>query len=63
MTSRKNLVPFGSDKPNAKLNEKKVREARRLYSRGYSYGFLAERYNVSRPTIRKAVLGLKWVHV
>lgn len=60
---RKNLIPRGEEKYCAKLTEKKVREARKLNASGYSVGWLAAYYEVSAPTMRRALRGDAWRHV
>jgi hypothetical protein len=57
-------VRVGSSKPLAKLTDDLVREARHLWDTGeYEVIDLANRYNVSGPTIWKAVTRRTWKHV
>lgn len=63
----------GEDLPHSKLNEDKVREARKLHSEYMAtvrelqeeFGIkgLARRYGVSPNTMEKALSGATWSHV
>lgn len=54
----------GSELSTSKLDDAKVAEARDLWSTGeYAILDLAHRYNVSGPTIWKAIVGKTWGHV
>ena len=47
----------------AKLTASKVREARRLRSKGWAFERLGERYGVAHITVYNAVTGRTWAHV
>lgn len=54
----------GEKQHASKLNASLVREMRRLRRQtGISYAKLAKKYDVSKPTARRAVLGITWGHV
>lgn len=53
----------GSNRSNAKLDEKKVGIARTLFKQGWSIRTLAMIYNVSHVAIDKAIHGETWTHV
>lgn len=62
--ARKGRINRGEDRPQAKLTEAAVREARRLrQSEGLGWDALAALYDVNRTCIRLAVLGRTWAHV
>ncbi len=44
----------------AKLTPAKVREARVLYRRGYSFWALAQKYGVTALTVKRAIEGVTW---
>lgn len=46
--------------PTAKLNLKKARKIRKLYSTGWTQNQLADKYDVSKGTIRQIVTGRSW---
>jgi hypothetical protein len=56
-------TPKGTNKPNAKLTENKVREIRKKYTPGYGWGRLAKEYGVAPGTIRQVLDGRAWNHV
>lgn len=49
--------------PNAKLNDKKVREIRRRFDAGETVAELARAYGVCNPTILRVALRKGWTHV
>lgn len=53
----------GENRPQAKLTEKNVREARKLRGKGWSYKRLSSRYRVRIGTIWNALNGVTWKHV
>ncbi len=55
---------FGTQQHSAKLDEAKVREARRLYATSVpSTVKLGRRYGVTPLTINRAIKGVTWKHV
>jgi hypothetical protein len=65
--SRKGRVRYilrrGESNECAKLTDKKVAEARRLYASGDSLRSVAQRYGVNSKTMSRAIHGLQWAHV
>lgn len=61
--SEKRRINHGEDRPQAKLTEQKVSEARRLRQNGASWRSLANRYDVWTNCIISAVTGKTWSHV
>ena len=53
----------GSSAANALLNEKKVRQARALASKGETIAELARKYGVGRQTMSNAIKKRTWKHV
>ncbi len=56
-------APIGSKHGRAKLNDKKVREIRRLYSKGWLQKDLAVKFGVSRHHIGEIVNRKCWTHI
>lgn len=66
-------VRRGSELPQARLDDEKVRKARRDYERAralirrlqaqYSVQGLADKYGVHRATMEKALSGVTWSHL
>lgn len=54
---------IGSSKPNAKLTEEDVCQARIMRASGATYMKLADAFSVSKKTIIDAVRGVSWSHV
>jgi hypothetical protein len=54
---------IGSAHGRAKLDEKKVTEARWLHRNGWSYAALMSRYGIGRVTLHYALVGKTWSHV
>lgn len=59
----RNRQSRGTDRYNAKLDEDRVREIRKLYDQGVSQKNLAERYSVSTHAIHSVVHRRSWKHV
>jgi hypothetical protein len=57
------LMPFGTRRTNAKLNDVVVREIRQLRKDGLTMKEIGKRFNVSRRTIGDVVNGKMWTHV
>lgn len=57
------LHPRGENRVQSKLTATQVLEMRALRAEGWSYPKLAERYNVSHPTIQAAIKGVTWKHI
>ena len=57
------LVPAGSEKPSALLNEEQVLQLRTRYAEGADAKALAAEYGIKVVSLRHIVLGLKWKHV
>lgn len=53
----------GSRNGGAKLNEKKVRQMRRLRARGVKNKYIAKRFGVTEGTASEAINGRLWSHV
>jgi hypothetical protein len=56
----------GEDKTQSKLTEQDVMSIREEYQprvRGCGYGALAKKYNVSKTTIQRILIRLKWKHI
>lgn len=60
---RLGLMPFGTRRTNAKLNDDAVREIRQLRKDGLTLKEIGKRFNVSRRTIGDVVNGKLWTHV
>lgn len=61
-----NVMPpqfIGSEKPNSKLTEQIVADARRRHASGESLRGLARKYGVDKRTIGDAIKGITWAHV
>lgn len=57
-------TPKGTQKPEAKLSDEKVREIRRIRrTTGESYPLIATRFGVHPGTIRQIFTGKTWKHV
>jgi len=54
---------IGEDAPNVKLNEKKVKEIRYLFSHGKSIEHLSYMFDVTKTNIRYIVQRKIWAHV
>jgi hypothetical protein len=54
---------LGSRHGRARLTEHRVREARRLRAKGWTYPELCRRYGVARLTLYYAITGRTWSHV
>lgn len=54
---------IGEAHPGAKLSESDVKEILRLLSTGMSQREAAERFNVSKSTVKKIRAGESWAHV
>jgi len=61
--SEKRRINHGEDRPQSKLTEEIVREARKLRQQGMGWLKLAARYDVAQNCIRSAVMGETWSHV
>src|SRR6266850_3897711 len=61
--SEKRRINHGEDRPQSKLTEENVREARKLRQQGTSWRPLAARYGVAPNCIISAVMGKTWSHV
>ena len=61
--SIKGRINHGEDRPQSKLTENNVREARRLRAEGMAWRPLAARYGVALNCIVSAVTGKTWSHV
>ena len=59
----RNNNPVGEALPVSKLNEKKVRRARKMRAKGKSYDAIGKRFGVRGPTIRAVCLRETWKHV
>lgn len=59
----KKKYKLGSDNPNSKLTEDKVREMKDLSRKGYTQRMLAERFDVSKSVVGRIIRGEKWKHV
>jgi uncharacterized protein YjcR len=53
----------GEKHPNAKLNNKKVRNIRKLYAKGWPQRIIAEHYGVNQTIIGDVLRGETWTHV
>jgi hypothetical protein len=60
---KRGRINRGEDRPQSKLTEAKVREARQLRQKGASWRFLANKYGVATYCIVCAVKGITWKHV
>ena len=56
-------VRRGTEHPNAKLTDAKVRQIRKLREQGKSVKALAGKFKVSERTIEKLLAGRIWKHV
>jgi len=54
------LIPRGINRPNAKLNEKKVREIRKLVTQGVKYDILCKKHHVAKTTISAVIIKQNW---
>lgn len=61
--SQKRRINFGEDRPQSKLTEENVREARKLRQRGMAWRPLAAKFGVAMNCIISAVTGKTWSHV
>ena len=61
--SRKRRINHGEDRPQSKLTEDDVAEARKLRQQGMGWMKLAKRYGVHQTCIISAVTGKTWAHV
>lgn len=61
--SKKGRINRGEDRPQAKLTETAVREARILYASGYGPNAIADKFGVSPSAILFAVQRVTWKHV
>lgn len=61
--SIKRRINHGEDRPQSKLTENNVREARKLRMDGMAWRPLADRYGVAVNCIVSAVKGKTWSHV
>lgn len=59
----KRRVNHGEDRPQAKLTDEKVAEARRLRQEGIGWIKLAVQFGVTKNCIRSAIQGQTWSHV
>lgn len=59
----KNRGHKGERHGQSKLNDKKIRNIRKLYSNGWPQRIIAEHYSVSQPTISDILTGKTWTHV
>lgn len=59
----KGRINRGEDRPQSKLTEEIVKEARRLRQTGMGWLKLAAKYGVAQNAIRSAVMGETWSHV
>lgn len=57
------LMPVGSQRPAAKINEEQVIRIREAYAMGADARILAGQFGIAVPTLRQIVLGLKWKQV
>jgi len=60
---RHGTIPCGEKHGKAKLNDRVVREARRLRRYGLSFQSIADRFGVTDTVIRFAIIGRTWKHV
>ena len=60
---QKGRLNIGENRPQSKLTEDNVREARQLRQLGWPWKKLAKKFNVSGNCIGLAVMGLTWSHV
>jgi hypothetical protein len=60
---RHKRMPRGARHGQSKLTSEIVRRMRRLYRDGATYSAIAQEYNVSRETARRAIIGENWGHV
>jgi hypothetical protein len=61
--SQKRRINHGENRPQSKLTEKNVIEARQLRQQGMGWKWLAERYGVRQYCVISAVTGKTWAHV
>jgi hypothetical protein len=61
--SQKRRINHGEDRPQSKLTEDDVREARKLRQQGMGWRKLADKYGVVQYCIISAVTGKTWSHV
>lgn len=59
----KGRINRGEDRPQSKLTEENVREARKLRQSGMGWAKLAAKYDVAQWCIISAVTGKTWAHV
>lgn len=57
------FIHRGTQRPNSKLDDAKIKEIRKLAASGISHLTLAERFGVSRRNIHYIVSGKAWKHV
>jgi hypothetical protein len=67
-TPRSNSMDYGTQNKGerhgrAKLTNEIVIESRKLKSVGCGYAYIAKKYNVSKPTIWKAITMRSWKHI
>lgn len=56
-------IKFGSKNASSKLNEENVKEIKKMITAGYSNGFIAKKFGVTRSTILRIKTGQNWKHV
>lgn len=56
-------IARGTRQPRAKLNEKKVRQIRKLYANGMRELHIARKFGVTHTTVRYVRTGKSWKHV
>jgi HNH endonuclease len=61
--SQKRRINHGEDRPQSKLTEENVIEARQLRQQGMGWMRLAKRYGVHQNCVISAVTGKTWAHV
>lgn len=60
---RHGTMPLGSRHPNAKLDELKVRQVKKLLAAGWTHQSIADRFGVTPSIIGRIARGKGWVHV
>ena len=63
LPDRMGAPTHGERNGQAKLNEAAVVSARRLRSTGLSYQRIADRFDVDKKTIMRAIKGQQWAHI
>ena len=64
MWGRDNPSARGESNPNAKLTGAIVRKSRKEYKQGnVTLRDLAEKYNVSKDTMHRAIIGKTWKYI